>query len=96
MADSTCEAAYIAASDAVKKVIWLWKFIDEPEVAFSHDGPILLYYDSTGTITQVKESKSHQRTKYFLCCYNLIYKIVDRGDVELQKNDEKKFDRPIY
>ena len=90
MADSTCEAEYIAASDAVKEAVWLWKFINELRVAPSLDGPILLYYDSTGAIAQAKEPKSHQQTKHILRRYHLIWEIVDRGDVELQKIDKKK------
>ena len=90
MADSTCKAEYITASDAAKKVVWLQKFINELGVAPSLDGPILLYCDSTSAIAQAKESKSHQQTKHILCCYHLVWKIVDRGDVELQKIDEKE------
>ena len=59
-------------------------------MAPSIDGPILLYYNSTGAIAQAKEPKSHQRTKYILRCYHLIRKIVDRGDVKLQKIDGKE------
>ena len=59
-------------------------------MAPSLDGPVLLYCDSTGTIAQVKESKSHQCTKHILCRYYLVWRIVDQGDVELQKIDEKE------
>ena len=96
MANSTCEAEYIVASDAVKEAVWLWKFINKLEVAPSFDGPILLYYDSTGAIAQTKEPKSHQRTKHILCRYYLVREIMDWGDVELQKIDEKKIGRFIY
>ena len=72
MADSTCKAEYIIASDATKEAVWLRKFISELRVAPSLDGPILLYYDSTGAIAQVKESKSHQQTKHILHRYHLI------------------------
>ena len=64
MVDSTCETEYVAASNAVKEVVWLWKFISELEVAPSLDDPILLYYDSTGAISYAKESKSHHHTKH--------------------------------
>ena len=43
MADSVCEAKYIAASDATKEVVWLRKFIIELRVVPSIDGPVLLY-----------------------------------------------------
>ena len=59
-------------------------------MAPSIDGPILLYCDNTGAITQAKESRSYQRTKYILHRYHLIRKIIDWGDVDLQKIDGKK------
>ena len=83
MADSTYEAKFIAASNAVKKAMWLRKFINEFGVAPSLDGSVLLYCDKTGTIAQAKESKSHQQIKHILHRYHLIQKIMDWGDVEL-------------
>ena len=90
VADSTCEAEYIAASDATKKAVWLWKFINELRVAPSLDSPVLLYCNSTGAIDQAKESKSHQRTMHILRRYHLVREIVDWGDIKLQKIDEKE------
>ena len=34
---------FFVAFDAGKKVVWLWKFINELGEALSVDGPILLY-----------------------------------------------------
>ena len=90
MTDSTYEAEYIAASNAIKETVWLRKLISELGVALSLDDSVLLYYDSTSIIAQVKESKSHQHTMHILYRYHLILKIVDRNDVELQKIDEKE------
>ena len=70
--DSVYEAEYIATSDAVKEAVWLRKFIDELKVAPSVDGPILLYCDNTGAISQAKEPRSHQCTKHILRHYHLI------------------------
>ena len=44
MANSICNIKCIAASDATKEAMWLWKFIDEHRVAYFVDGPVLLYY----------------------------------------------------
>ena len=90
MADLVCEVEYIAAFDVAKKAVWLQKFISELEVAPSLDGPILLYYNSTGTIDQAKKLKFHQHTKHILHPYHLVWEIVDRDDVNLQKIDRKK------
>ena len=72
VADSTYEVEYIVASDAVKKVVWLWKFINELGVTPSLNGPVLLYCDNTGAIAQAKEPKRHQRTKHILRRYHLV------------------------
>ena len=90
MVDSICEVKYIAASDATKEAVWLRKFISELGVAPSVDGPILLYCDNTGAIAQAKEPRSHQCTKHILRRCHLIWKIVNRGDVDLQKIDGRK------
>ena len=90
MADSVCEAEYVAASDAAKEAIWIWKFLGELGVTPSLDGPVLLYCDSTGAIAQAKEPKSHHRTKHIWRRFHLIRDIIDRGDVDLQKIDGKE------
>ena len=83
MADSIYEAEYIAASDAAKEAVWLWKFISELRVTPSIDGPVLLYCDSSSAIAQMKEPKSHYRTKHILHHNYFIQEIMDRGDVDL-------------
>ena len=59
-------------------------------MAPSLDGSVLLYCDSTDAIAQMKEPKSHQRTKHILHRYHLILEIVYRGNVKLQKIDRKE------
>ena len=90
VADSVCEAEHIAASDAAKEAVWLWKFIIELGVVPSIDDPVLLYCDSSSAIAQAKEPKSHHHTKHVLCHYHLVWEIMNRGDIELQKIDEKE------
>ena len=90
MADSVCETEYVTASDVAKEVVWLRKFLIELRVAPSLVGSVLLYCDSSGAIAPAKEPKAHQRMKYILHRYHLIRKIMDRGDVDLQKIDEKE------
>ena len=72
MVDSVYEVEYVATSDAAKEVVWLRKFITELGVASSLDGSVLLYYNSSGAIAQVKEPKAHQWTKHILRRFYLI------------------------
>ena len=90
MADSVCKAEYIAASDAAKEAVWLRKFLGKLGVVPTLESPVPVYCDSTRAIVQAKEPKSHHQTKHVLRCYHLVREIVERGDVDLRKIDEKK------
>ena len=85
VADSTCEAKYMAAGMAAKEVVWLRKFIDELGVVPSIADPIDLYCDSTGAIALAKEPRSHQQSKHIQRKYHLIREFAARGDVHLCK-----------
>ena len=88
--DSICEVEYIAAFDAAKEVVWLHKFIIELGVVPSIHDPILMYCDSSSAIAQVKEPKLHHRTKHVLHYYHLVWEIMNRDDVKLQKINGKE------
>ena len=62
IADSTMEAEYITASEAVKEVFWYKKFAAELGVMSSDAIP--LYYDNNGAIALVKKPRSHQKFKH--------------------------------
>ena len=57
MADSTTEAEYIAASEAVKEGVWIRKFLIELGVFPNASSPLDLYYDNSGANVQAKESQ---------------------------------------
>ena len=42
-----------------------------------------LYCDNNGAIAQVKEPRSHQRSKHILQCFHLIQEIIDSKDVKI-------------
>ena len=85
VADSTTEAEYIAASEAVKEVVWIRKFVSELGVVPSASSPVDLYCDNSGAIVQAKEPRSHQKSKHILRRYHLIREIIVRGDVKICK-----------
>ena len=74
--DSTIEAEYIAASEAVKEAVLMRKFIPELEVVPSIIDPITVYCGNNGAIEQAKEPQSHQRSKHVLRRYHLIWEII--------------------
>ena len=77
MADSVCEAEYIAASDAAKEAVWVRKFLGELGVVPALESLVPVYCDSTGAIAQAKEPKLHHRTKHVLHRYHLVQEIVE-------------------
>jgi hypothetical protein len=65
-ADSITETEYIAASEAAKECFWIKKFLSELGVVPSVQGPMNLYCENNGAITQAKEPRSHSRSKHVL------------------------------
>ena len=72
IADSTMEAEYIAASEAVKEVIWLKNFFMDLGVVPSVQSAITLYYDISGVVANSKEPRSHKREKHIERKYHLV------------------------
>jgi hypothetical protein len=60
------EAEYIAASEAVKEVVWISNFISKLGVVPITSHPMDLYCDNSGAIAQAKEPRSHKKVKHVL------------------------------
>ena len=80
-ANLTTEVEYISPSDAAKEALWLKKFIADLGVIPSISDPIPLLCNKNGAIAQVKEPRSHQKSKHILRRFHLI----DRGDVVMER-----------
>ena len=59
--DSTIEAEYVAASEAMREAKWLKKFLMDLHVIPSVDRPITLYCDNSGVVAQSKEPRYHKK-----------------------------------
>ncbi|KAH6805182.1 hypothetical protein C2S51_030013 [Perilla frutescens var. frutescens] len=62
IADSTIKAEYVAASEAVKEVVWLHGFLVGLGVVPELPKTIMIYYDNSGTVANSKESRAHKIT----------------------------------
>ena len=62
VAGSTCEADYMAASEATHEAIWMKEFITDLGVIPNASGPITLFCDNTGAIALAKEPRFHKKT----------------------------------
>ena len=85
VAGSTCEAEYIAASEAANEGVWMKEFISDLGVIPSASGPMKIFCDNTGAIALAKESRFHKRTKHIKRRFNSIYDQVKEGDIEICK-----------
>jgi hypothetical protein len=85
VAGSTCEAEYIAASEAAKEGVWMKEFISDLGVIPSISDPMTILCDNTGAIALAKEPRYHKRTKHIKRRFNSIRDYVKEGDIELSK-----------
>ena len=76
VADSTAESEYIVASEVAKEAVWIRNFISQLGVVSSIVNPVTLYCDNNTAIAQVKEPRSHQRSKHVLYKYHILREIV--------------------
>ena len=70
--DSTTELEYVAASEAIKKDIWMKKLIMDWRVIPMIEGSVSLYSNNTGTVIQNKEPRSRYRFKHILRHFHLV------------------------
>ena len=68
MEGSTCEAEYIAASEAANEGVWMKEFISDLGVIPSASGLMKIFCDNTGAISLAKKSRFHKRTKHIEIC----------------------------
>ena len=85
VARSTCEAEYIAASEAANEGVWMKEFISDLGVIPSASAPMKIFCDNTGAIALVKESRFHKRTKHIKRRFNSIRDQVKEGAIEICK-----------
>ena len=87
IADSTMEAEYVVACEAVKEVVWLKKFLSNLGVMGMEQVPITLFYDNSGVVAQSKDPRNHNKGKHVERKYHIIRDIVACGDVVVAKID---------
>ena len=85
VAGSTCEAEYIATSEAANEGVWMKDFISDLGVITSASGPMKIFCDNTGAIALANKSRFHKRTKHIRRRFNSIREKVKDGDIEICK-----------
>jgi hypothetical protein len=82
---STCEAEYIAASEAAQEGVWMKEFISDLGVIPSASGPMTILCNNTGAIAIAKEPRFHKRAKHIKRRFNSIRNYIKDGDIEICK-----------
>ena len=72
VAGSTCEAEYMAASEAVHEAILVKEFIIDLGVIPNVSGLMTLLCDNTGAIALAKERRFHRKTRHIKRRFNSI------------------------
>jgi hypothetical protein len=78
---SSCEAEFLALSDALKEVLWLRQALLELDVKFT--SPIEIKIDNQAAINLSKNAVNHQRTKHIDIRYFRIREEVEEGRVSV-------------
>jgi hypothetical protein len=79
---STCEAEYIALSEAVKEGLWIKNFINDLDVGIHFD-KIPIHVDNESAIKLAKNPEFHQRSKHIDIRHHFIRDNVRDGTIEV-------------
>lgn len=92
---STTESEYIAASDAVKELIWLKRLFGEllPEQS---ESAISFFMDNMSAIRLVKNPEFHKRTKHIDVRYHFIRTKYEEGMFDLEHVSSKEMIADIF
>ena len=82
VASSTIEAEYIAAEEAVTKMLWLKRFLQE--LGVNQDEYIVLC-DSQSAIDLRKNAMYHARTKHIDITYHWLRDVIEDNEMMLKK-----------
>jgi hypothetical protein len=80
---STCEAEYIAQTQAAKEAIWLQRLIQELITTVAT--PPIIYCDNEGAVALSKNPEFHSRTKHIDIQWHFVREKVAEGRIELQR-----------
>nr|GEV43434.1 hypothetical protein [Tanacetum cinerariifolium] len=80
-------AEYIAAFDALKKAVWIRKFIFELGIVPIIEEPISMYCDDTGAIAIAKDDGVTKGARHFYAKVPYLRETSKLGDVKIEKVD---------
>ena len=82
---SSCEAEYMAQTQATKEAIWLTRLLSELDIGFGlPTKPILIRADNQGAIALTKDPRFHSRTKHIDIQWHFVRDQVETGSVQFE------------
>jgi Reverse transcriptase (RNA-dependent DNA polymerase)/gag-polypeptide of LTR copia-type/Integrase core domain/GAG-pre-integrase domain/Zinc knuckle len=80
---SSCEAEYVAASEATKEAMWERGLLEE--LGYLQRRPTRIYCDSQSAIHLTKNPAFHDKSKHIRARYHYVREMTQEGEVELFK-----------
>ena len=82
---SSCEAEYMAQTQASKEAIWIAQLLKELDLGFGLPGhPVTIKADNQGAIALAGDPKFHSRTKHIDVQWHYVREQVDKGAVQFE------------
>ena len=81
MAQSTCEAEYVALSVATKEILWIIQFFKECRCDL--ELPIFIFGDNTAAIALAKDPVHHERTKHIDIKHHFLRDHIIKQNIKL-------------
>ena len=78
---STCEAEYVAASNASREAIWLTRLLEDLRIQCAK--PITLFVDNQSAIKLIKNPVFHRRTKHIDTHYHFIREKHENNEINI-------------
>ncbi|SGY70341.1 BQ5605_C004g03142 [Microbotryum silenes-dioicae] len=94
VADSTCDAEYLALSHTGKEAIFLRQLFGELGLPSSQ--PVLIYGDNQGANALTKNPVFHARTRHIWLCEHFVQDMVSMGDIVVQYIATSKMTADIF
>jgi hypothetical protein len=85
---SSCEAEYVALTEAVKEILWLVQHFRALGVEL--EVPIFIFGDNTAAIALAKNPVFHQRTKHIDIKHHFLREHIKAGTIKLFYVDTKQ------
>lgn len=84
VAQSTCEAEYVAVVVCCSQLLWMVATLRDFGLDFTR---VLLFCDSTSAISVAKNPVLHSKTKYIEVRYHFLRDHYEKGDIDLHRID---------